>query len=97
LNPDNADVKRPVKKQKQKELLPEEKEFNRKISSNRVKVEHAIGQCKIHFSSKIIVFGQTVYKKISGLRIGKKDNLIQEMTNSNAYNRRALKILKKSA
>ena len=47
FNPDNADVKRPVKKPKSKELSDEEKMFNRKISSKRVKVEHAIGQCKI--------------------------------------------------
>jgi hypothetical protein len=47
LNPDNAEIKRPVKKPKSRELLAEEKEFNRQISSKRVKVEHAIGQCKI--------------------------------------------------
>jgi hypothetical protein len=47
MNPDNADVKRPIKKPKKKELLAEEKEFNRQISSKRLKVEHTIGQCKI--------------------------------------------------
>jgi hypothetical protein len=47
LDPDNADVRRPIKKQKKKELLPEEKAFNRKISAKRVKVEHAIGRCKV--------------------------------------------------
>ena len=47
LNPDNADVRRPVKKPRKKELLAEEKAFNKRISSKRVKVEHAIGQCKI--------------------------------------------------
>lgn len=47
LNPDNAEVKRPIKKPPKKELLTEEKEFNRLISSKRVKVEHTIGQCKI--------------------------------------------------
>ena len=47
MNPENADVRRPVKKPRKKELLAEEKEFNRQISSKRVKVEHTIGQCKI--------------------------------------------------
>ena len=47
LNPDNAQVKRPIKKPRKRELTREEKSFNRQISSKRVKVEHAIGQCKI--------------------------------------------------
>jgi hypothetical protein len=47
LNPDNAEIKRPIKKPKKRELLAEEKEFNRQISSKRVRVEHSIGQCKI--------------------------------------------------
>ena len=47
LNPDNALVKRPIKKPRKRELNIEEKAFNRQISSKRVKVEHAIGQCKI--------------------------------------------------
>jgi len=47
LNPDNAEVKRPIKKPRKRELNAAEKAFNRQISSKRVKVEHAIGQCKI--------------------------------------------------
>jgi hypothetical protein len=47
LNPDNADVRRPIKKPPKRELDADQKEFNRQISSKRVKVEHAIGQCKI--------------------------------------------------
>ena len=47
LNPDNADVRRPIKKPRKRELLADEKAFNRQISSKRVKVEHTIGQCKI--------------------------------------------------
>ena len=47
LNPDNADVRRPIKKPRKKELDDLQKAFNRQISSKRVKVEHAIGQCKI--------------------------------------------------
>ena len=47
LNPDNADVRRPIKKSGKRELLAHEKAFNRQISSKRVKVEHTIGQCKI--------------------------------------------------
>ena len=47
LNPENAEVKRPVKKPRKRDLLAEEKEFNRLISSKRVKVEHAIRQCKV--------------------------------------------------
>ena len=47
LNPDNAQVKRPLKKPRTRELLVDEKAFNRQISSKRVKVEHTIGKCKI--------------------------------------------------
>ena len=47
LNPDNVEVRRPIKKPRKRELDAEEKAFNRQISSKRVKVEHAIGQCKI--------------------------------------------------
>ena len=47
LNPENADVRRPIKKPQKRELLADEKAFNRQISSKRVKVEHTIGQCKI--------------------------------------------------
>ena len=47
LNPDNADVRRPIKKPRKRDLLADEKAFNRQISSKRVKVEHTIGQCKI--------------------------------------------------
>jgi hypothetical protein len=47
LNPANTDVRRPIKKPRKKELNDLEKAFNRQISSKRVKVEHAIRQCKI--------------------------------------------------
>ena len=47
LEPDNAVVKRPIKKPYKRELDTQQKAFNRQISSKRVKVEHAIGQCKI--------------------------------------------------
>jgi hypothetical protein len=55
LNPENADVRRPMKKPRKRDLDANEKAFNRQISSNtptwlsnqRVKVEHTIGQCKI--------------------------------------------------
>jgi hypothetical protein len=47
LNPDNAEVKRPIKKPRNRELNADQKAFNRQISSKRVKVEHAIGQCKV--------------------------------------------------
>jgi hypothetical protein len=47
LNPDNADVRRPVKKPRKRELNAGEKALNRQISSKRVKIEHTIGQCKI--------------------------------------------------
>ena len=46
LNPDNAEVRRPIKKPRKKELDAQQKAFNRQISSKRVKVEHAIGQCQ---------------------------------------------------
>ena len=47
LNSENAAVKRPIKQPRKRELDDQEKAFNRQISSKRVKVEHAIGQCKI--------------------------------------------------
>jgi DDE superfamily endonuclease len=46
-NPENAEIYRPEKKPKGKELTDEQKKSNRLISRTRVKVEHAIGNCKI--------------------------------------------------
>ena len=40
LNPENTEVKRPIKKPRKRELNAEEKAFNRQISSKQVKVEH---------------------------------------------------------
>jgi hypothetical protein len=45
-NPKNVTVKMPTKKPKGKELTQEQKEENRKISSFRILVEHAIGGVK---------------------------------------------------
>lgn len=45
-NPENVTVKMPTKKPKGKELTKEQKEENRKISSFRILVEHAIGGAK---------------------------------------------------
>ena len=47
FNPENIEIKRPKKRPKNKELTSDEKQINKKISSVRVKVEHAIGFCKI--------------------------------------------------
>lgn len=47
FNPINAIIKRPKKKPKGKELTPEEKKSNQLISRTRVKVENAIGNCKV--------------------------------------------------
>jgi hypothetical protein len=44
--PQNAIIKMPVKKPKGKNLTEQQKDFNRKISSFRVLVEHAIGGVK---------------------------------------------------
>jgi len=44
--PENVTVKTPVKKPKGKELTEEQGEGNRKISSFRILVEHAIGGVK---------------------------------------------------
>ena len=44
--PKNVTVKMPTKKPKGKELTKEQKEVNRKISSFRILVEHAIGGVK---------------------------------------------------
>jgi len=46
-HPEGVNVKMTTKKPKGKELLEEQKETNRSISSVRVKVEHAIGCVKI--------------------------------------------------
>ena len=47
FNPENAKIFRPKKKPKGKELTQEEKKSNQQISRTRVKVEHAIGLCKV--------------------------------------------------
>lgn len=47
FNPENAQINRPKKKPKGKELTEIEKKSNQQISRTRVKVEHAIGKCKI--------------------------------------------------
>ena len=45
-NPENVNVKMPLKKPKGKDLTQEQKDLNRSISSFRVLVEHAIGGAK---------------------------------------------------
>jgi hypothetical protein len=47
-NPANVNVRMPTKKPKGKELTVEQKEANKKISSYRIKVEHAIGGVKVY-------------------------------------------------
>lgn len=47
FNPENAEINRPKKKPKGKELTEIEKKSNQQISRTRVKVEHAIGNYKI--------------------------------------------------
>jgi hypothetical protein len=47
FNPENAQINRPKKKPKGRELTVIEKKSNQQISSTRVKVEHAIGNCKV--------------------------------------------------
>jgi len=47
FNPENAEINRPKRKPKGKELTDFEKKSNQQISSTRVKVEHAIGNCKV--------------------------------------------------
>jgi hypothetical protein len=44
--PENATIMQPVKKPRGKQLTPQQKEYNRQISSFRVRVEHAIGSTK---------------------------------------------------
>jgi hypothetical protein len=46
-NPENAEIKRPKKKPKGKQLTVSQKKANQQISAVRVKVEHAIGACKV--------------------------------------------------
>jgi len=45
--PEGASIEQPTKKPRGKELSPEQKEENRKISSERVFVEHSIGGVKV--------------------------------------------------
>ena len=47
FNPENAEINRPKKKPKGEELTVQDKKLNQQISSKRVKVEHAIGKCKV--------------------------------------------------
>lgn len=52
--PEGASIEQPTKKPRGKELNPEQKEENRKISSQRVSVEHSIGGVKVfHIVSTI--------------------------------------------
>jgi hypothetical protein len=44
--PDGVIIKQPVKKSKGRNLTPEEKEYNKKIASFRIMVEHTIGSAK---------------------------------------------------
>lgn len=84
-NPENVTVKMPTKKPKGKELTKEQKEENRKISSFRILVEHAIGgakRCRIvkeHFRCTKFGFDDTVMLIACGLhnfRISLKNNAI---------------------
>ncbi len=45
--PQGASIQQPTKKPRAKELSPEQKENNRKISSERVSVEHSIDAIKV--------------------------------------------------
>ncbi len=47
FNPENAEINRPKKKPKGKELIEIEKKSFQQISRTRVKVEDAIGNCKV--------------------------------------------------
>jgi len=47
-SPPGVTIRMPTKKPKGKELTAEQKEENRKISSYRIKVEHAIGSVKVY-------------------------------------------------
>jgi hypothetical protein len=53
--PEGASAEQPTKKPRGKELSPEQKEENRKISSKRVLIEHSIGGIKI-FQSVSTIF-----------------------------------------
>ena len=84
-NPENVTVKMPTKKPKGKELTKEQKEENRKISSFRILVEHAIGgakRCRIvkeRFRCTKFGFDDTVMLIACGLhnfRISLKNNAI---------------------
>jgi len=71
--PEGASVQQPTKKPRGKELSPEQKEENRKISSERVFVEHSIGSIKIfHIVSTIFRnikdgFNDLVMETVCGL------------------------------
>ena len=44
--PENVSVTMPIKKRKKVELTDEQKEYNKKVASVRVKIEHVIGGIK---------------------------------------------------
>lgn len=52
--PDGASIQQPTKKPRGKELSPEQKDANRKISSQRVCVEHSIGGIKVFHIVSVI-------------------------------------------
>jgi hypothetical protein len=71
--PEGATIQQPTKKPRGKELTPEQKEESRKISIQRVSVEHSIGGIKIfHIVSTIFRnikegFSDLVMETVSGL------------------------------
>lgn len=71
--PEGASIEQPTKKPRGKELSPEQKEENRKISSQRVCVEHSIGGIKVfHIVSTIFRnikegFNDLVMETVCGL------------------------------
>jgi hypothetical protein len=45
--PDGVWIEQPIKKPKGRELTDQEKEYNRKVASFRIRIEHAIGSTKV--------------------------------------------------
>ena len=71
--PEGASIEQPTKKPRGKELSPEQKEENRKVSSKRVCIEHSIGGIKVfHIVSTIFRnikegFNDLVMETVCGL------------------------------
>ena len=62
--PEGVEIIQPVKKPKGKELSRQDKEYNKKVSAIRVRIEHAIGSAKVmHRQRRVQAQGKQLCRK----------------------------------